>query len=240
MKVERTRTSAAQPTRAATRTEQGDSATAGRRVSDSTAILGIPEAELTPKVRAAIMGLMEEVQKLREDLRRGHQRIEYLERLADQDSLLPVHNRRAFVRELTRTISIAERYGTGSTVLFFDLDGMKQINDRYGHAAGDAALKRVAEVLVEQVRESDIVGRLGGDEFGVILYQADEEVAQAKGIQLAEIIGSEPVVLNEDSFELTVTYGAYTFTGQDDAAAALAAADRAMYARKRSGAAKAS
>lgn len=202
-------------------------------ISDTTELLGIPEAELTPKVRAAIMSLMAEVAKLREEVMRGRGRIDHLEMLADQDSLLPVYNRRAFVRELTRVISITERYGTPSSVIYFDVDGMKQINDRFGHGAGDVALLKVAERLRISVRESDVIGRLGGDEFGVILYNSDAATAQSKASSLADAVSNGPIEFGAASIEIEVTFGIYTFSGREDPGQVLAAADEAMYARKK-------
>lgn len=238
MKIEgnrASRVSAASRAGNAKRGGTGAAASPRRRARDSTASMGIPEAELTPKVRTAITALMEEVARLREELNGSSGRIEHLERLADQDSLVPVYNRRAFVRELTRAISMTERYGTPSTVIYFDVDNMKQINDSYGHPAGDAALRHVAETLVEQVRDSDIVGRLGGDEFGVILYQIDAEVAADKSVQLAQDIAKQRIPFNDDELAISVTYGAYTFNGVEDASQALAEADKAMYASKQEG-----
>ncbi len=223
--------------RAGSAKRAGASAAAGssHQIEDSTSAMGIPEAELTSKVRKAIMTLMEEVARLREDLKNSQGRIQHLERLADQDSLVPVYNRRAFVRELTRAISMTERYGAPSTVIYFDVNNMKHINDTHGHPAGDAALRHVADTLLEQVRDSDIVGRLGGDEFGVILYQIDADVAQVKSIQLAQEIARQPVPFNGEELVINVTYGAYTFNGVEDAGQALAAADKAMYAAKQDG-----
>ncbi len=213
------------------------SAKATVRPGDAATIMDIPEAELTPKVRAAIDGLLAEVQNLREDLDRARRRIGYLEELADRDSLAPVLNRRAFVRELARMIAFAERYQAPGSVLYFDIDGMKQINDTHGHGAGDAALKQVAEVLTRDVRASDVVGRLGGDEFGVILAQAAPEAAAAKAASLARAVESEPAEWNGARLDVGVSYGAYTYAGGEAVEEALDAADQAMYAQKRSHAA---
>jgi diguanylate cyclase (GGDEF)-like protein len=205
-------------------------------VDDASEVMGIPEAELTPNARAALMQLMAEVSRLRDELARNRGRIDHLEKLADQDSLLPIYNRRAFVRELTRVISMTERYGQRSSIIFLDVDGLKKINDRHGHGAGDVALLSVADRLLLNVRESDIVGRLGGDEFGVILFNADGETVLAKAAALTENIAAHPIVHDGDTLELGVTFGTYTFTGKENPAKAIAAADEAMYARKRSAA----
>ena len=207
-------------------------APAARVISDSASILGIPDAELTPKVQGAIQRLMEEVEPLRRELEQSRQRIAYLEQLADQDALAPVANRRAFVGELSRIMAFAERYDSPSSLVYFDVNGLKPINDTHGHPAGDAALMRIADVLVENVRESDVVGRLGGDEFAVILSQADEATAAEKGQMLVQRIEEQPLDWNGEHIPLLVSYGIYTFRGGDTAGDALAAADRAMYENK--------
>ena len=150
---------------------------APRKVADTVSIMGIPEVELTPKVRAAIVTLMAEVESLRHEVEHTRERLAHLERLADQDPLAPIANRRAFVRELSRALSITERYGTPSSLVYFDVNGLKEINDTYGHTAGDEGLLRVASILREHVRDVDVVGRLGGDEFGVIMVQTELEPA---------------------------------------------------------------
>ena len=208
---------------------------ATRAPIDVATIMGVPEAELTPKVRAALDKLLAEVHTLREDLERARRRIGYLEELADRDPLAPVLNRRAFVRELTRMIAFAERYSVPGSVVYLDINGMKQINDSLGHAAGDAALKHVAEVLLRDVRSSDIVGRLGGDEFGIILAQANSQAAAAKAAVLAAAVESEPISWQDGTLKLGVSYGTYTFDGGEGVDEALSAADRAMYANKQGG-----
>ena len=213
-----------------------DKAASGpRTVVDSLSIMGIPANELTPKVREAIMTLMAEVDRMRGEVEDQRARIAYLERLADQDSLTPVVNRRAFVRELSRFVSYGERYGTPSSVIYFDLNGLKGINDTFGHAAGDAALQRVAEILTEKVRESDFVGRLGGDEFGVLLAHADEAAATEKALQLVDAIENTTIDWNGTAIPLKVAFGAYTFKGGENANEALAEADKKMYAQKHAG-----
>lgn len=247
MKIDRTRPqptaapnaarAAEQANRAYGATDAGESAPA-RRAGDVATIAGLSEAELTPKVRQALDMLMAEVQRMREELSQARHRISYLEKLADEDTLVPVANRRAFVREMSRMVAFSERYGSTSSVLYFDIDGFKQINDRHGHAAGDAALRHVAKLLAENIRESDVVGRLGGDEFGVILAQADAASANEKANSLASIITATPFEWEGMQLQLGVSFGVYSFSGTEDAGEALQHADRAMYAHKQRNAAE--
>ena len=216
---------------------KAEAVTPTRRASDQpldvTTIMGIPESELTPKVKAAFEKLLAEVVNMRQELERAQKRIGYLEELADQDSLAPVLNRRAFVRELSRMMSFAERYGSPGSVLFFDVNDMKQVNDAHGHGAGDAALKHIAATLLANVRSSDIVGRLGGDEFGVVLAQASTEIAMEKAAQLAGDVQAEPAEWEGRKLDVSVSYGVHTFAGEEQVDDALNAADRAMYQQKR-------
>lgn len=238
MKIERTRSAGpARPVTAAKsgRTEAADVAAAPRAVSDVTSIMGIPEGELTPKVRSAIMALLGEVDQLRRELKEAHARLTYLEKIADQDTLTPIANRRAFIRELSRVMSYAQRYSVPSSVLFFDLNGLKIINDTYGHATGDAALLHVAHILIESVRGSDFVGRLGGDEFGVILANADQMAANDKAQSLAAAIETSHFAWQGKHIPISLAYGAYSFKPGEDPSAALANADKAMYQNKNMG-----
>ena len=188
---------------------------------------------LSPEVRATLENLQAERESLRRELEDARARIAQLERLADEDSLAPIANRRAFVRELSRMIAFTRRYGAPSSVIYFDVNGMKQINDTHGHPAGDAALRHVAEVLSKNVRESDIVGRLGGDEFGVVLAQTSQDQANAKAISLAQAIKDTPLHWGKAEIKVSAAYGVYSFTANDDAQIAIEAADKAMYKQKR-------
>ena len=162
---------------------------------DAVGLLGLPEQELTPKVRSALGHLIDEVADLRHELLTTQRRLMELERLADEDSLAPISNRRAFLRDLARTIKYVERYGVPCSLLYFDVNGLKTINDTHGHAAGDAALIHVADILRCNTRTSDVVGRLGGDEFGVLLARANEAIATNKAHQLARVVADERFTL---------------------------------------------
>jgi len=200
---------------------------------DSASFLGLGESDLTPAVQAALTGLLTEVDELRKEVGRLKARLIEAEGLADQDGLTPLLNRRAFMRELRRVLTFAQRYGGPASLVYFDLDGFKAVNDRFGHAAGDLALQAVAGRLAANVRESDIVGRLGGDEFGVILVQADLSAALAKASALAATIESEPVQCGEWLAPLKVSYGLRQIEAGVTAEQALADADAQMFARKR-------
>lgn len=213
---------------------RGGDLSSARQIEDTAAVLGIPESELTEKVRSAISTLMDEVDGLRRELDSVRQRLSELETLADTDGLTPLLNRRAFVREMSRMLAFSERYGMPASLVYFDLNGFKAINDVHGHSAGDAALVHIAKLLQEHVRGSDVIGRLGGDEFGIVLAQADEEAARVKAESLVQAISGTPIEWNGHTLGLGASYGICTFRPGVDPAEALAEADRSMYLRKKS------
>lgn len=198
--------------------------------------IGLDTRQMPKHVRAAIEALAGEVLNLREDRDRLERELENAAHLADRDALCPIFNRRAFERELTREIALAERYGTPLCLIFIDLDRFKQINDQFGHATGDKVIQHVAETLVENVRQSDIVGRLGGDEFGIALTHADLADGSAKAASLEAIIGSLIVRDAEDEslepVNLGASCGAVVWHRGRDAANLIAEADETMFRRK--------
>jgi diguanylate cyclase (GGDEF)-like protein len=210
-----------------------DGAGAGCEPGSALGIPGISEDALTPELREGVARLAAERDRLRDELAKARGRIASLERLADEDSLTPVANRRAFVRQLTRMIAFTHRYGVPASVVYFDVNNMKQINDEHGHPAGDAALRHIATVLRDNIRSSDIVGRLGGDEFGVILAQTDEGQAHSKAAALAAAIAETPLRWDDLIIAVSAAYGVHAFSGTDDPQHAIEAADRAMYQQKR-------
>src|SRR5260370_612243 len=116
-----------------------------------------------------------------------------------------------------------------ASMVYFDINSLKQINERISHAAGDAALLQVARILVENVRNSDVVGRLGGDELGVLLVQADQELAEQKAAQLAAAVAAQPLQWQGQSIPLGVSYRVYSFNGGENARDAIDAPDPPLY-----------
>jgi diguanylate cyclase (GGDEF)-like protein len=188
-----------------------------------------PEAGLSAELTGQ---LATELDFLRGEVTRLKARLEEAESVADTDVLAPVLNRRAFVRELNRIIAFVGRYQSSAALLYFDLDGFKGVNDRYGHAAGDAALRTVAGRLLAHVRVSDIVGRLGGDEFAVILVQADDSVARAKAEFLTRMLATDPVSFDGEEIAIRATCGVCMLEPELAAEQALSRADAAMFLRK--------
>ena len=166
---------------------------------------------------------------------RLRQRLAEVEQLADRDPLTPVLNRRAFMRELSRACAFCARYHAPASLVYFDLDGFKAVNDHFGHAAGDAVLETVARGLLDHVRESDAVARLGGDEFAVLLAQADRDAAVAKSTSLVQELEREPVIAAGQAIAVRVSAGVRSFEPGLTPARWLAEADAAMFVRKGAG-----
>jgi diguanylate cyclase (GGDEF)-like protein len=174
-----------------------------------------------------------EIEQLRGELARAYTRIAELEARADVDPLLDILNRRGFERELTRAISYVGRYGSPAVLMFIDLDGFKSVNDRHGHAAGDSLLQAIARELTAHVRASDVVGRLGGDEFGVILWDVEASLAWAKGRELERLIVAAAARQIGAALWVGASAGLVAIEERATPAVLIDAADKAMYARKR-------
>ena len=176
--------------------------------------------------------LIEEISLLRAKVARLQERVEQLDQLAHQDSLINLPNRRGFMRELERLIGRVDRYGINAAMLFVDLDGLKMINDTFGHRAGDEALIQVANLLASGVRHSDVVARIGGDEFGILLEASDEDAAHETASRLVDLICSCEFVHDGDALPLSVAIGVGVIDALDTAEAVMERADEAMYLRK--------
>lgn len=204
-----------------------------QRMSERLQMLGIPDVEMTPSVSLAISALLEKLDDVNRELSRTKDSLSEIERLVDVDCLAPIPNRRAFMRRLAWAITMYERYSHPSTILYFDINDFKHVNDHYGHAAGDIAIRHVSQLLSAGMRESDFLARIGGDEFAVIMYYASEDAAKKRGAKIVEKLSKTPFTFNSKSIYVSSAYGCYTVRAGDDAESALAAADMSMYVDKR-------
>jgi len=173
--------------------------------------------------------LLEEIACLRDQVARLESKVTELDRLAHRDPLVPLANRRGMLRELETMIARHDRHDTPAAVLFVDLNGLKMLNDSFGHMGGDAALVTVAEKLIEGTRATDCVARLGGDEFCVLLEHADEKSALETAERLVEMIAGEECLFEGSPMPLSVAIGVTLIEKGDTAATVLARADKAMY-----------
>ena len=218
---------------AGARTGLKSRAAAQRRPGAETESLpAIHPSDLPPETRSAVSQLMAELDRLKEELSTARGRVIELETRVDEDALLPVLNRRGFDRELERVLAYVKRHGTDVSLIFIDLDNFKSINDAHGHAAGDAALMHLADILIANVRRSDIVARLGGDEFAVLLHRADAEAALMKADQLTRALASSGLVYEGKEIAMSLSAGVTQLRADDTGAAALTRADKLMYEAK--------
>ena len=157
--------------------------------------------------------------------------------LATTDSLTELPNRRQFFTELTDEFARVQRNSSQrSSILMLDLDRFKHINDTLGHAGGDVVLKHFAQLLCSTLRETDTAGRIGGEEFAIILPGADSAAAQAFAERLRKVVEKTPLMHVGNAVSLTISIGIATMdpreTSADDT---LIRADEALYRAKRNG-----
>lgn len=186
-----------------------------------------------PKTRSAVTRLAAEVDALKEQLTKARSRVAELETRVDEDPLTGLLNRRGFSRALERALAFGRRYGATAAIIYLDLDGFKAVNDRRGHAAGDWVLGRAARLIAGGVRSSDVVGRVGGDELVVLLWNVSKAQALLKARGLEELIASESFEHKGMRLALGLSAGVAMLGSDDTVETALARADAAMYARKR-------
>ena len=159
-----------------------------------------------------------------------------LHKMAFIDPLANCHNRRSFLANANTAFERSRRYKHTFAILFIDIDRFKDINDNYGHAIGDEALKEMTRICQDNIRDSDILGRIGGDEFGIILQECDLEFAILTAEKLRKRISDHIVSSDVGTIRLSISVGAATTIPSDkDVYDILKRADKNLYEAKRSG-----
>lgn len=185
---------------------------------------------LSPSAAEEILAIVNEREKALNDLQ---DRVAELERLLETDELTGLLNRRGFEAAATRALSAATRYGEKGVLALIDLDGFKRVNDNYGHAAGDAALRLVGKILAKNVRATDYAARLSGDEFAVLWVRAEPAALARRVRDLKAMLNSAALEWDDETIELKASVGTARYDGTTHFDDLVRSADKAMYRRKR-------
>lgn len=170
------------------------------------------------------------------DITEHKQRQDQLYHMANYDSLTNLPNRHLYMTLADQLLSLSKRKGTKALIAFLDLDGFKEVNDTYGHEIGDRILKRVADRLEEQLRESDTIARIGGDEFIILLSELNAFEEADPLLQRILFSLQEPFVLNSICVGIGASIGATFFPDDgNDIDTLVRQADAAMYRSKETG-----
>ena len=174
---------------------------------------------------------MEEAEKR---IKRQETRIKQLESLSVTDELTQLLNRRGFLQQFQLSLSTSRRNKTGGSLMILDLDNFKQINDTYGHLAGDEVLKNVGIAISTVVRESDIVGRIGGDEFSILMPGASPVTVTKRISQIRSAISKVKFSWNHKNLIINGSIGRCDYLGHENEQEILNFADTSMYKQKAS------
>lgn len=158
-----------------------------------------------------------------------------LEQLAMMDSLTGLFNRREFLLRCQHELERHRRYRHTLTFLMLDIDFFKPINDQYGHLGGDEVLRQISDVIRASIRDADIVGRLGGEEFALLLPETQLADGMALAERLREAIAGKPMSSGLHTLNVTVSIGAASYRHGDDLSRLLRTADEGMYLAKHNG-----
>lgn len=172
-----------------------------------------------------------EIKFLRAYIRELEKAIEYYKNSSIIDELTNIYNRRYIIESLKKEKAFADRTGEKFSLALIDIDNFKEVNDKYGHEVGDKVLEMVAYEIQNSVREADIVGRWGGDEFIVILRNTDIEKAK----KVAERIKEQVKNIKVNSINLSVSIGLTEYNGRESLKDLIRKADKALYRAKEKG-----
>ena len=177
---------------------------------------------------------MDSLASLISEAMNNFRKFDELERASNIDALTGLPNRRSLMETFTSECERARRYGQPLSVLFIDIDKFKPINDQYGHAAGDEALKLLARTMRSTMRTTDMVARLAGDEFIALLPGSTREEAQIAASRLREAIAQTTLLHQGVSIKLQISVGITEYEMNESPEDILERADHAMYEDKRS------
>ncbi len=189
-------------------------------------------SERTRKLEATVE---ERTQHLNREIARRQELEDELRALASVDGLTGINNRRHFLELCEKELDRAQRYDHPLALMMMDIDHFKRVNDTYGHAAGDEVLKQLAATCAANLRGVDILGRLGGEEFAVVLPECGIEAAYHAAERLRQTLAKIEVSSEQGAISFTISIGVVARNSGEGLTAALDRADKAMYAAKQGG-----
>ncbi|MFD0387612.1 GGDEF domain-containing protein [Tistrella bauzanensis] len=208
-----------------------------RALTEKRVALEAANAGLEARVAERTAALTAEIEERRRIERDREDLIHRLKQMAETDFLTGVMNRRSFFDVASRDLTIALHHGSPLAVVMLDLDHFKQINDRYGHGVGDEVLRSVAERCRSAIRGGDLVARMGGEEFVILLHHAAADAAAALAERLRVALAGTPVALSDGrAIPITASLGV-AVAGPDDTTIdeLMTRADAALYRAKAAG-----
>lgn len=215
-----------------------------RRADDRLLLFAEPQTLSAP---LQMPGTADELDRLRTELDSIRQALDVkqkelqavlaqAEEVSHTDALTYLPNRRSMIAQLQQQVALAERYGTPLSISLIDVDNFKQINDTYGHPVGDQVLRYIASEMRDRIRQPDVIGRLGGDEFLVILPSSRASAAGEQARRLCQQIAGTPVIAGKEIINVGLSIGITQYQpDSDDWHSLLDRVDQAMYQAKRNG-----
>ena len=194
-----------------------------------------PAGETLQRLATALQGLDQELAGVSQHLDRLAVDLDVLLSEARTDALTGLWNRRALDENMLVHLAIAQRYGSPFSVVLLDIDHFKEINDRFGHRAGDEVLRQFGPLLQAGTRSADLVTRYGGEEFALLLPQTDAQGALVIAERIRQMLEEQPFEINGQAYRLQVSAGVAEVRVGDDAGTLLGRADEALYRSKAAG-----
>lgn len=182
--------------------------------------------------RNALSTLVDLARDMQTRLDQQQNRIRQLELMVETDELTGLYNRRGFMRRTREALARAGRTAERGLMVIADLDGFKQINDKHGHAAGDAVLRHFGQNLRTHTRADDYVARFGGDEFAILMTGSSPDAAEKRMTQLQQATARFPLIWQGNALTIKASFGYTIYDARSEISDLIRAADEAMYSEK--------
>jgi diguanylate cyclase (GGDEF)-like protein len=195
--------------------------------TDFASVLGIPEKRLTPDVQNALSALVSEMDRLRAEIEHRDARLEFIEAEAEQDCVLPIPNRRSFLREAGRLLHFSERNAIAGALVRLDVLTYEKVKRAHGLEAADGLMRHIVQTLSKGLRQTDVLGALGGADLAIVMPQAAADAAEHKVASLIAEIAKQDFLWGEEIYPIEIEWRVRGFVFEETAEEALKHCDPA-------------